>query len=97
MNAGETLRNFSIRQPEHENTTHYPERARHMASNQDHSLDFSDSGTQRRTLEVVHIAKYKPNLKKQANSYCNMKLHNNLCNSFCYNFSINLVYFPCFF
>ena len=72
--VGESARNFSIRQSEHEDTRKFSEPARHSASHPCHTfqwkiLAFASSWIFRRTLEAIFIAKLRPNLSKQVHSF----------------------------
>ena len=72
--VGESARNFSIRQAEHEDTRKFSEPARHSASHPGHTfqwkiLAFASSWILRRTLETIFIAKLRPNLNKQVHSF----------------------------
>ena len=72
--VGESARNFSIRQAEHEDTEKLSEPARHSAANPGHTfqwkiLALASSWIFRRTLEAIFIAKLTPNLNKQVHSF----------------------------
>ena len=72
--VGESARNFSIRQAEHEDTKRLSEPARHSAANPGHTfqwkiLALARSWIFRRTLEAIFIAKLTPNLNKQVHSF----------------------------
>ena len=97
---GETTRNFSIRLSKY-NTFFW--KSGHITCNEDHApfQDFSVFWTWRRILAAICVAKYKANYNIQVNSFhlllFSHGVNNNLCNSFCSSFSIDLKYFSCLF
>ena len=71
---GETMRNFSVRKAEHENSSHMSQPARHLLSNPTHNFIWDiihkeQSLFKRRIIEGPLIAREQPELNKQVQCF----------------------------